>query len=95
MIIPQKQIYDNEINSDYKPPLMLSPPEAAERFKLPLHFVRTGEKQGLFVSIRVGRRILINADSVERYLNTGVPQGSKAPENEPEPVGRMAAICVK
>ena len=98
MIIRQSETYDKTSNSDgYKPPLMLSPVETAERFNLPQHFVREIAANGSVVSIRAGRRILINAESVERYLTTGEPQGAvPAAENVPAPSGgRIAPIPLK
>ena len=93
MIIRQSETYDKTNNSDgYKPPLMLSPVETAERFNLPQHFVREIVTNGSVVSIRAGRRILINAESVERYLTTGEAQGAvPAAENVPAPSGRQIA----
>ena len=98
MIIRQSETYDKTSNSDgYKPPLMLSPVETAERFNLPQHFVREIAANGSVVSIRSGRRILINAESVERYLTTGEPQGAvPAAENVPAPSGgRIVPVPLK
>lgn len=98
MIKRQSETYDKTSNSDgYKPPLMLSPVETAERFNLPQHFVRELAANGSVVSIRAGRRILINAESVERYLTTGEAQGAvTAAENVPAPSGgRIVPIPLK
>ena len=99
MIIRQSETYDKTNNSDgYKPPLMLSPVETAERFNLPQHFVREIVANGSVVSIRAGRRILINAESVERYLTTGEAQGSSVPKSEHIPApsgGRIMPIPLK
>lgn len=60
---------------EYTPPLMLSVDETAARFNVAKHFVRKCAANGSIVAIHAGRKLLINAGSVERFLNTGEPQG--------------------
>lgn len=55
---------------------MLTIRETAELFKLPVHFVRACAGDGRFVSVRAGRKFLVNADSVTEFLETGIPQGA-------------------
>jgi len=57
-------------------PTMLTVRETAERFKLPVHFVRACVGDGSFVSVRAGRKFLVNAESVTAFLSTGKPQGA-------------------
>lgn len=57
-------------------PEMLTVKETEVRYKLHGYFVRRMVADGCVVSIRSGRKILINAASVTRYLETGIPQGT-------------------
>lgn len=59
-------------------PTMLTIREVAELFKLPLHFVRSCVGDSSFVSVRAGRKFLVNAESVTAFLSTGKPQGAVA-----------------
>ena len=59
-------------------PTMLTVRETAERFKLPVHFVRACVRDSSFVSVRAGRKFLVNAESVTAFLSTGKPQGAAA-----------------
>lgn len=70
------------MNELHKIPTMLTVRETAERFKLPVHFVRSCVGDGSFVSVRAGRKFLVNAESVTAFLNTGVPQGTAATTTE-------------
>lgn len=63
-------------------PTMLTVRETAERFKLPVHFVRACVGDGSFVSVRAGRKFLVNAESVTAFLSTGIPQGVAANNQE-------------
>lgn len=63
-------------------PTMLTVRETAERFKLPVHFVRACVGDGSFVSVRAGRKFLVNAESVTAFLSTGKPQGATANDRE-------------
>lgn len=63
-------------------PTMLTIREVAELFKLPLHFVRSCVGDGSFVSVRAGRKFLVNAESVTAFLSTGKPQGAAANDRE-------------
>lgn len=70
-------------------PEMLTVKETEVRYGLRGYFVRRMVADGCVVSVRSGRKILINAASVTRYLETGVPQGSAfqqaAPQTENAP----------
>lgn len=65
-----------------KIPQMLTIRETAELFKLPVHFVRQSVGNGSFVSVRAGRKFLVNAESVTAFLSTGKPQGAAANTTE-------------
>lgn len=100
MILPQSKLYETR-GGGFEPPMMLSPVEVASRFRLPEHFVRELVRNGSVVSVRAGRRILINVDSVQAYLETGISQGSLS-ENEVQMEdvaissnGRLAPIQTK
>lgn len=54
----------------------------AEILGLSVHFVRTAVANGDVVSVRAGRKILVNVDSFRRYLETGIPQGAAANTTE-------------
>ncbi len=67
-------------------PEMLTVKETQVRYDLHEYFVRRMVADGCVVSIRSGRKILINAASVTRYLETGLPQGTQAaPQTETAP----------
>lgn len=51
-------------------PLMLGIKETAEMYGLPVHFVRALVNNGDVTAIRVGRKILVNADKFCEYLNS-------------------------
>lgn len=102
LIVPQT-VTCADMLGRFQPTLMLSPCEIASCFRLPEHFVRELVKNGSVVSVRVGRRILVNAESVKRYLNTGVPQGASPETNAPSQAakptapsgGKLAPISLK
>lgn len=66
------------MNEPNKIPEMLSIRETAALSDppLPVHFVRVCVARGDVVSVKAGRKILINVDSFRRYLETGIPQGT-------------------
>lgn len=70
------------MNETLKVPTMLTIRETAELFKLPVHFVRACVGDGSFVSVRAGRKFLVNAESVMAFLSTGKPQGAAANTTE-------------
>ena len=80
------------MNESIKIPTMLTIKETAELFKLPVHFVRLCASNGSFVSVRAGRKFLINKESVTTFLNTGKPQGA-APQLETAP--RITPISLR
>lgn len=87
MIISTFQEESSRISApEFVPPLMLTVDETAARFQIAKHFVRQCAANGSIVVIHAGRKLLINASSVERFLNTGEPQGkplnSSAAESE-------------
>lgn len=59
-----------------KIPRMETIATTAELLNLPVHFVRAAVTNGDVVSVRAGRKFLVNVDSVIAFLNTGVPQGA-------------------
>ncbi len=73
----------------------------ADIYGLPVHAVRMMVANGDVVSIRVGKKILVNVDSLTEFLNTGVPQGAAAhpAENSSRSVGatmsRIAPIPLR
>ena len=92
------------MTNDLIVPIMLTINETVKQFNLPEYFVRQCVKNGDVVSIFAGRKILINAESLSRYLTTGIPQG-QAPKEEtkkealsggrftPIPVKREGGVC--
>lgn len=80
-----------------KIPTMLTIRETAERFRLPVYFIRKCVGEGNFVSVRAGRKFLINTDSVTEFLETGIPQGAAsakaAPQSETAP--RISPISLR
>ena len=50
---------------------MLGVSEAARKYSLPVHALRRWVKQGDIPACKTGRRFLICADNVERFLHTG------------------------
>lgn len=51
-------------------PKMCKITEIAEMYRLPMHFVRALVNNGEVVAVRVGNKILVNADRFGEYLNT-------------------------
>ena len=78
-------------------PTMLTITETVQKFNLPEYFIRQCVKKGDVVSIFAGRKILVNAESMSRYLSTGIPQGQAPEETKQEAVsgGRFTPIPVK
>lgn len=66
----------NEKMEERKIPQMETITTAAQILKLPVHFMRAAVANGDVVSVRAGRKFLVNIDSVIAFLNTGVPQGA-------------------
>ena len=57
-------------------PVMLSIKEVAEKYRLPVHFVREAVRQKLVYSVQAGsRKIYINEASVVRWLSGGAQDG--------------------
>lgn len=85
------------MNEPNKIPEMITVPVTSDRYGLSPHFVRRCVANGDVVSVRAGRKILINADSMTAFLNTGVPQGAvcweAAPRTENTP--RIAPISLR
>ncbi|MBD5129228.1 MAG: helix-turn-helix domain-containing protein [Ruminococcaceae bacterium] len=68
----------------------------AEILGLSVHFVRTAVANGDVVSVRAGRKILVNVDSFRRYLETGIPQGTPpqaASQTETAPRIMPISLC--
>lgn len=57
--------------TENKVPTMLTIAEVAKLTGLPEHFIRTAVNDGRIVSVRAGRKILINYEKFIEYLNTG------------------------
>ncbi len=70
-------------------PEMLTIKEVKVRYDLHEYLVRRMVADSCVVYIRSGRKILVNAASVTRYLETGIPQGvasaKAAPQTETAP----------
>ncbi len=63
------------MENEIKIPRMEGIPCAAVTSGLTVHAMRVLVANGDVVSIRVGRKILVNLDSVAEFLKTGIPQG--------------------
>lgn len=79
------------MNEPMKIPTMLTIRETAEMFKLPIYFVRQKVNSGEVVSVRAGRKFLVNAEKFAEYLNAGTateaaPQMEKKPRIAPIPL---------
>lgn len=70
---------------------------AAEISNMPVHALRMMVANGDVVSVRVGRKILVNMDSLIAFLNTGIPQGSASRQAAPqaETVPRVTPIPLR
>lgn len=80
------------MNEQIKIPTMLTIREAAELFKLPVHFVRQKVNDGEIVAVRAGNKFLVNAERFADYLN-GNTEKPAAPQIENAP--RIAAIPLR
>ncbi len=62
-----------------------------------IHAVRMMVANGDVISIRVGRKILVNVDSLIEFLNTGIPQGAALAKAalQTETVPRIAPISLR
>lgn len=78
-----------------KIPQMLTIRETAELFNLPIHFVRQKVGSGEVVSVRAGRKFLVNAESVSEFLRTGQPQGTTKAAPKSETVSRIMPISLR
>lgn len=58
-------------------PTMVSIPEAADRTGLSRHYVRQLVLQGKIVYISVGRKYLVNLNSLASFLNEGEHNGHR------------------
>lgn len=70
------------MDSAVKIPHMETINNTADLFNLPVHFVRAAVVNGDVVSVRAGRKFLVNIESVSAFLNTGIPQGAAANSSE-------------
>lgn len=82
-------------------PRMATIKTTAELFKLPIHFIRAAVTNGNVVSVRAGRKFLVNIDSVTAFLSTGKPQGAAANDrdssrrSDEETVSRVTPISLR
>lgn len=76
-------------------PRMLTIRETAELFNLPIHFVRQKVGSGEVVSVRAGRKFLVNAESVSEFLRTGKPQGTTKAAPAADTTPRIAPIPLR
>lgn len=63
-------------NNPIKIPQMCKIPQIAEIYNLPVHFVRSLVNSGEVVAVRVGNKILVNADKFGEYLNNNTLSSS-------------------
>ena len=70
---------------------------AAEISNMPIHALRMMVANGDVVSVRVGRKILVNMDSLAAFLSTGIPQGAAAMQAAPktETAPRISPISLR
>lgn len=66
------------MGNDLKIPRMEGIKIAADTSNLPVHALRMMVANGDVVSVRAGRKILVNMDSLAEFLRTGIPQGTAA-----------------
>lgn len=66
------------MDNSIKIPRMEPIKPAAVISNMPVHALRMMVANGDVVSVRVGRKILVNMDSLIAFLNTGIPQGGAA-----------------
>jgi len=88
---------DDTTITPLKIPQMETIVSTAKILGLPVHFLRAAVANGDVVSVRAGRKNLVNIDSVIAFLNTGIPQGATtrqaAPQTENAP--RIAPISLR
>ena len=80
-----------------KIPRMETITKAAEISNLHVHAVRVMVANGDVVSIRAGRKFLVNMDSLIAFLSTGIPQGTAPRQATPQPetAPRFAPISLR
>ncbi len=85
------------MDDNMKVPRMEPINPAAVISNMPVHALRMMVANGDVVSIRAGRKILVNMDSLIAFLNTGIPQGAAsqqaAPQTETAP--RISPISLR
>lgn len=64
-------------NNPIKIPQMYKIPKIAEIYNLPVHFVRSLVNSGEVVAVRVGNKILVNAEKFAEYLNSNTLHGTE------------------
>lgn len=72
---------NNNLN---KIPQMLRITDIAEMYGLPVHFVRTLVNSGEVVAVRVGNKILVNAEKFSEFLDSNTLY-SQEKEQSPKP----------
>ena len=85
------------MNEPLKIPRMEPIAKAAAISNMPVHALRMMVANGDVVSIRTGRKILVNMDSLIAFLNTGISQGATFREaaSQPETAPRIAPIPLR
>ncbi len=85
------------MDDNIKVPHMEPIKPAAVISNIPVHALRMMVANGEVVSVRVGRKILVNMDSLIAFLNTGIPQGVVATSrsSDEENVPRIAPISLR
>lgn len=85
------------MDDNMKVPRMEPIKPAAVISNMPVHALRMMVANGDVVSIRAGRKILVNMDSLIAFLNTGIPQGAASQQAAPqiETAPRIAPIPLR
>lgn len=85
------------MDNNIKVPRMEPIKPAAAISNMPVHALRMMVANGDVVSIRTGRKILVNMDSLIAFLNTGISQGATFREVAPQPetAPRIAPITLR
>lgn len=78
-------------------PQMEPIPKAAVILNLPVHALRVMVANGDVVSVRAGRKFLVNLDSAIAFLSTGIPQGAASTKAAPQPktAARISPISLR
>lgn len=83
------------MESNLKIPHMEGIKPAHDISGISVHALRVMVANGDIVSIRIGKKILVNMDSLAEFLRTGKPQGIAKAAPKTETASRIAPISLR